>query len=554
MCNYLIICYLATLINQNANQMTKNNLTKLTSACILFIFILIPFSSYAQCLETNLLDELILTDLDTINRNYLNNDSRKLDVLGWVKKKTILTDSKRIKYTKDTLELNSVLTNDDILVQKLLDWEESSPYYSFDGLTDCSIQLIQKLQSSDQVQSISRGINKKLESKNAVSQKLVLEEKLQIALSNQMRVLSREQEAWYIYASKNREIIKGISISSSNDLFRLAAFLPEDKEVSKNFFQRNSDMDYTGGLKIEILTDYLKISGRSNTKTYQRLFFGADVYTPFFKDTSIFDRDTSYNLSDRPHASFQYFGYGTSGISQKGKYKWDLNIKLGKIGGGKANSLQTGLHQDLSFSPKPEGWGAQVANPGRLGWSVEYGGEWQLTKEPKSIYLSVPFQLSLGSYMTYPKAGLRISNREIKTINSNYIMAKNERRNEYRFKSFYWSFDVLYTRMIHNTMLEGFGVVKTKEDDSDFGLPSKHKLNNDDPKNKQLNRDIVNLNFTLVKQFRNNAIFYRWSAISPETRFTQTNPLDVNGEYTLGVDLDKRWHQWGTIGLIIAIN
>lgn len=499
----------------------------------------------AQCekIQTLLSDKsLILHDTTKFSRNYLSNDTIVKDVIGRLDKIN-LSKHEKVKDSTASVQLQNRQDKDNTIVGKLISWEVTNVEYSFDRLSNCSVELIQKLRNSDQVQNIIYGVTKKLRSS---PQELIIEKKLLTALSTQMELLAKEQEAWYIFASKDREIVKGISISSSNDLFRIAGFvLPEDKEVSKNFFQKNRDMAYTGGLQIEILTDYLKFRGRKNTKTYQRVFFGADVYTPYFKDESIFVDDTSYNLSDRPHASFQYFGYGTSGISYYGIHKWDVNIKLGKIGGGKANSLQTSLHQDLTFSPKPTGWGAQIANPGRLGWSIEYSGEWQLSKNAKSFYWSAPTQLSLGSYMTYAQGGLRLSNRKISSINANYIMAKNDRRK----RGIYWSVDVLYSRMIHNTMMLGYGVFRNKEDENDFAEPSKHKLEKG-----QVNHNLLNLNFTLAKQFKNNAFYYRWSAISPETTFDRTNPMDINGNFDNGVDLRNRWHQWGTLGLVIAFN
>lgn len=118
---------------------------------------------------------------------------------------------------------------------------------------------------------------------------------------------------------------------------------------------------------IEIGTDFFAFLRKRATKSYQTLLYGFDVYTPYFKDSTIFSADTSFNTKDRPHASFQYVGWSKKGLSRNGKYKWASTIKFGKIGGKAGAKFQNALHQDISYSPRPKGWDAQIANGGRIG-------------------------------------------------------------------------------------------------------------------------------------------------------------------------------------------
>lgn len=267
---------------------------------------------------------------------------------------------------------------------------------------------------------------------------LHLKEKLLNALSTQIHLMTKDKYPYYTYETKNKQMIKFVSIRSGNDLFTIAGlistfFFKEGKyfKDGNTFFQRNDDRDYTGNVLVEVATDYFNPLRRRPLKTYQTLLWGNDVYTPYFRDFTVFKADTSVDSSDRPHASFQYFGWSKKGISKTDKYKWSSTIKIGKIGGSAGAKFQNLLHQDVSSSPRPRGWGAQIAAPGRMGISLEFKEEfWQknLTQccdlNPDhflNIYSSIFSEQKFGNYMTNTSLGLQISNKNFSQNNHNFI-------------------------------------------------------------------------------------------------------------------------------------
>lgn len=438
----------------------------------------------------------------------------------------------------------------DRVMASIIQFEMNNEYYSFDKLSDCSVRYIQNLKTINQVQMMLFALERATISDHTRS--LVVKAKIRKALSLQMTLLANEQLAWYTYEKQNKVLVKGVVVESGNDLFRpiaLAGQVGYNAKPNANFLQGNGDMDYTGSLLIEVATDYLKVNRKRSLKTYQRLMYGSDAFTPYFKDTSVFKTDTSFNPLDRPHGSFQYAGYGISGLSWNNHFRWDINFKFGKIGGNRANGLQTVLHQDISYSPRPQGWGAQIANEGRLGFSLEYRPEWMIgslstgnINQPNQsgFYFSVPVDLSLGTYMTYAGAGIAVSNRNFYDMNSNFVISRGSRANKY----WYFGMSSILRYVVHNTMLEGYGLFKTTEDLNDAFTPaSRYYLNRS-----QVSPWVLLTRLTVSRQFKNTLLYYRWSVTSPETRL---GLISANPDKDT-IDLSNRWHQWGTIGVVFS--
>jgi len=388
---------------------------------------------------------------------------------------------------------------------------------------------------------------------------LHLKDKLLKEISKQINLMTKDQYPYYNYATKEKQLIKFISIRSGNDLFTLVGlydlfFLPDNKYLKDGgtFFQRNDDRDYTGSLLIEIGTDYLKTLRRRPLKTYQTVLYGFDVYTPYFKDTLLFATDTSFNTLDRPHASFQYFGWSKKGLSRHDRYRWSTTIKFGKIGGSAGAKFQNALHQDISYSPRPRGWGAQIANGGRIGFSVELKQEFfphELTKRLnlpddswKNVHLSVFTEEKIGSYMTTAGLGIQVSNKTFKQNNQNFINHRIRQTVGNNLDHFMYNISFTGTYVKHNTMLEGYGVFSTMEKNNDFLTPrSRYYLNKD-----QVRRMNYVLNTTVSYTTRYATIFYNWKSISPETTFggigikSPTSGKEMN--------IAKRWQHFAEIG------
>lgn len=409
--------------------------------------------------------------------------------------------------------------------------------------------LLVLLERSVKEDTTKENVNDSSSSNNSFKDKILRE------ISTQMNLQMKNKYPMYTFDTKKKQIIKFVGVRSGNDLFTPAGlvslFYPEDCYVpDKSIFQRNDDRDYTGSLLIEIGTDYLNVLRRRPIKSYQTLLYGFDVFTPYFKDSIIFPADTSYNKLDRPHASFQYFGWSKKALSKFNKLRWETTLKFGKIGGKAAENFQNGLHQDVSYSKRPKGWGAQISNGGRLGFSVELKHEYQfylndkcsdhegLTKLNLNIFLEEKF----GTYMTNAGLGLQLTNKKFTQNNSNFINHRIRQAVIPLFQHLMWSTSFKTTYVVHNTMLEGFGIVNTTEWRSDRFTPkSVYYLKYD-----QVRRWTYTFNICLSYTTRYATIFYNWSSFSPETYLSK---IGINSPSGNEMNIRNRWQHFAEIGL-----
>ena len=387
--------------------------------------------------------------------------------------------------------------------------------------------------------------------------------KLKMAISERMAIYAQENYPVYAYPSDKRQAAKFVSIRSGNDLFTVAGLasfaMPADEYIRDGnlLFQRNDDRDYTGSFLVEIGTDYLSLLKRKPVNSYQTFLYGFDVYTPYFRNAAKFPNPDSYNVQDRPHASFQYFGWTRNSLSRINNIRSTLGIKAGKIGGSAGAKFQTALHQDISYSPRPRGWDAQIANGGRVGISFEYKRErqWHLNKKKKlgvnsigNFFLSGLMEGKIGTYMTYGAAGLSLSNKGFQQNNTNFI-GVYDRTSTHDLFWHHFMYRVSFTSyaMIHNTMLEGYGIVNTSEDKSDPLTPkSVYTLRGD-----QVRPYFHMLNITLSYSTRYATYFYNWKSISPETNLGDIGiPSPASG---LSMDISNRWHHFAELGVAFRI-
>lgn len=367
------------------------------------------------------------------------------------------------------------------------------------------------------------------------------------AINQRLYALNYYESGHYVYKNPKKTPVKFIHIQSGNDLFRLPGVFGGLANAGA-LFQRNDDMDYTGSLRIEIGTDYLNTHRNRGLKSYQVLFYGFDVYTPYFKDLSIFSKNDTFNINDRPHGSFQYFGWGKRGLSYGNKYRWAIDVKLGMIGSDIGYRFQKTLHQDISDSPLPRGWGAQVANGGRLGWSLEFQPEWQLNRgiRRRRLYFQTGLDLKLGSQITHSGLMLRLSNKNFASVTQHNIAAYKKNF----FNNLYYAAQITGYYVQHNSMLQGYGIFKPLETSTDtlFRI-SRYRLADN-----QVRNFTAYGQFTLAYTFNGATLYYQYRIYSPETnlgvtgsyRPSSNDPADV-------IDLTNRWHRFGVIGLSLNI-
>ena len=289
-------------------------------------------------------------------------------------------------------------------------------------------------------------------------------------IENHMNYLLESNYCQYRYINTSNQKIKGVYIAIDNDFFGL----------------NNWDRNYTGGGRIEVTTDFLKmrlLTFLNNDKilAYQGVFFGTEAYTPKIRDTSIFKIDTSFDINDRPFASYQYIGRSKYRMHYNGHARVRSDFKLGIIGGNVGNAFQSVIHRDQFVSSvKPYGWDSQIANGGRFAWNIDhyidvmlYSGQGDVLNSKrnnhKTRWINIPVlaELHLGNELTAVGVGLGFSTLSFKqrSGNEDIILYSHRKVNCVASANF------RYRYVIHNSMLEGLGMFNTFKDDDDPFAP-----------------------------------------------------------------------------------
>jgi hypothetical protein len=376
---------------------------------------------------------------------------------------------------------------------------------------------------------------KKREHLNPVHKKVLIE-----ALSEYIQLISKIDYQDYTYQHDNPQLIKFFTIKTNNDLFLLPRFIPSKHRPQS---LENLDMDYTGGLLAEIGTDFLRLRSNKPKKMYQTILYGFEVHTPYFRDTLKFTKNDTFNVLDRPHGNFQFGGFSFNGLSRSNGYRWSSKIKIGKIGSGIGRVFQDVLHQDVSSSIKSLGWPSQIANNGRLGFSLEHRSEFQVALSKNELfkkkwfpYCNVILEARFGSYKTNIAAGYAISNNSFSKVNMHHIRNVTSREG---FKINY-KIETTLTYNQHNSMLEGYGWVKNNLPDSCLRSLNKHYL-----KRSQIYPIISLTEITLGLSTKNFSAFIIHSIRSPELRYAGAVAKAENGDFVYV----NKWFNYGTLGI-----
>lgn len=272
----------------------------------------------------------------------------------------------------------------------------------------------------------------------------------------------------YSNVNTSSRVLKGVYLEIDNDLFAY----------------NNQDMNYTGGGRLEFTTDYLKMQllpflNKEKVLSYQGVFLAFRAYTPYIRDTSIFKNDTSYDVNDRPFASFSYIGRSKYRILSSGHIRMRSEIKIGFIGGNVGNIVQSVIHRDqFVLSRKPYGWDSQIAKGGRFAWNIDHyldlmlfsgqGDIFNLHRtKPKWLNIPLMFDFHIGNELTGLGAGIGYSNMSFKDRSGNDDV-KLPRSKKMRIL-FYAN--ARYNYVVHNSMLEGIGIFETFPNDDDPMAP-----------------------------------------------------------------------------------
>ncbi|MEN8928839.1 MAG: hypothetical protein ABF240_08230, partial [Flavobacteriales bacterium] len=207
---------------------------------------------------------------------------------------------------------------------------------------------------------------------------------------------------------------------------------------------------------------------------------------------------------------------------------------------------------------------AQIANRGRLGFSLEYRPEWLLPIERlfpgvsylkknkindrfKGLYSSLTGDFAFGSYMTYAGLGLQLSNKNFRTSNQNYMTVRNTSRKN-KWGNLMINFHARLRYVVHNTMLEGFGYYKTIESNDDAQTPRSIYTIGGDNNNNKVNKWMQFYDLTFSTQKKHFTLFYKLSTKSPEVQY-ETDFAGVDDRF----NLNERWHHYSTLGICFKI-
>jgi hypothetical protein len=305
------------------------------------------------------------------------------------------------------------------------------------------------------------------------------------------------------------------------------------------------DRDYTGSLKIEMGTDYLNLRRKRPINSYQTLMYGMEVYTGNIRGSSAL-----IDSSDRPFASFSYVGWGKYKLSRSTRWRQFYNLKIGKIGGNAGRFLQNQLHTDLSFSKVSLGWDNQIVNGGRLAISFESKREFQIKTGIENLYIQPFWANKFGSFMTNTSTGFRVTNRPFSKNSHHDVNLRNIHEHRFIGENLKWFTDFQITRVIHNTMLTGFGYRKDIENvqfENDFVkmnlLNSKVPFSKYRLESNQINKTLFSFTIGGSYSTRYMTVIYKYFWYSPETKL-DTHILQNNYSF----NLSKRWHKFAEIG------
>lgn len=367
---------------------------------------------------------------------------------------------KRVRHLIDTLDLKNGLADENELRRRL---EYLNTYHSISYIyAEFDKFVVQQEKTSNSNRSYIYGLKRN-----------------QKALVDRMNYIFERDYIHYRNPIFSKKIMKEITFFHDNDVFMIP--------LSANI--RNEDKYYTGGGRLEMKTDFLKMrfllnifpEVRKRVLSYQGVFAGIAAYTPYirYKDIAMADRIANYE-KDRPFGSYEYFGRSKYRMHYRGLWRWKSQFSIGIIGGKKGSIAQSIIHRDQAWkSVKVIGWDRQIANGGRFAMNIDHKIDLMLFSKERALfnkanrwdnkpakgndYINVSSTLGLhvGNYLTAIDFGLGFS-----TLN--FIEQNGD--NNYRLKNgklFRWKVYVnAYGRwVIHNSMLEGFGLFNTYPDD-----------------------------------------------------------------------------------------
>lgn len=330
-------------------------------------------------------------------------------------------------------------------------------------------------------------------------------------LISKMKSFYELNTEYYRYYGTKRKILKGVRIYTDNDLFAIID---------------NRDHEYSGGFRLELITDYFGMKLFSLKKEhkfldYQSVFFGFELYTPDELDV----KDISeLDVRDRPFASFQYIGRSRNVIKYDGTYRSSKTIKIGLIGGNVGRNFQRLIHRDITDSANNNGWDFQIANGGRLAFQYDLRYEWQQKLKMKSLYFNYGFESKLGFEKLSIAPIFSLTNKSFFEKNPHYaINSKNphfgtQEWGQQFIESMFFEARFEPEIVFYNSMLQGY-ITKNEE----FIFNDSTNLNEEIPVQSNINTIVGRFSLALGFRNYNSTIMFEYYLQTPEYDYSWKN-------------------------------
>ncbi|MDB5250337.1 MAG: hypothetical protein JWQ40_4731 [Segetibacter sp.] len=208
----------------------------------------------------------------------------------------------------------------------------------------------------------------------------------------------------------------GVSVFTENDFF--------------SPFSPNLDDNYTGGLKVDFITNQLQFlrfgSLFKKDKWHivmQNVSYGFTVFTP--NDLA----NDKIIRTDRPYACYEFISAGSAFV-KSATYKNIVGYEIfaGTMGSQTGKNIQTTIHKNRWFGttrPVPEGWQYQVANGGTFALNFRLFSETNVFQTKQSnnfnwLQCSWMHEVNFGQYLINYAQGVRFN-----LINVNRVFGKS---------------------------------------------------------------------------------------------------------------------------------
>ncbi|NIJ45992.1 hypothetical protein FHR24_002470 [Wenyingzhuangia heitensis] len=209
-----------------------------------------------------------------------------------------------------------------------------------------------------------------------------------------------------------------LSQNKGDSFIKQASFYHENDAF---FAPKNTDDNYTAGLRLDVVTKelkfwqpFFKLTGK-NPKYYNHFNFGFQSFTP----TNISNSEVI--TSDRPYASYTFLSLGRTQLFKNTVFYSELSI--GALGLPLAKRAQIYIHKKKFLGtdrPRPMGWDNQIENGGSLAinYKVNYLYVFNDAISHNYVIPSIRVMGNFGNYISDLYVGTQLSLLNINYSNS----------------------------------------------------------------------------------------------------------------------------------------